>query len=276
VAKATGSTPDLSPAGYAGRLDRLLAHWDSLNVSQPSLRGRPDVTPARALTIWGLAAHAHAQARFVRQLGAAGVEVAPMVRTAYECALSAQWIITRGPRALPAFLNEGARQRLNLGKSMREAQWAGMTQEIVDQLEAERLPKGDLDDQAKQVHKIIDDFHIGPTLYAVYRFLSGFSHAGISVVDAYQTDDPSSPVGLALLRTGRLAGVGSWVWILVWTLVWAGRALDWITLGSPSRHFYKGIARESGMPGAVLVPTQAARAQAFADEHRASRRPPSA
>jgi len=273
VAKATEPAPDLGPGECASRLDRLLAHWDSLDVTQPSLRGRPDVTPARALTVWGLAAHAHAQARFIRKVGDAGAEVAPIVRTAYECALSAQWIITRGPKALPAFLNEGARQRLNLDKSMREAQWAGMTQNIVDQLEAERLPKGDLDDQAKQVHKIIYDFQVGPTLYAVYRVLSSFSHASIAVVDSYQQDDPSSPIGLALLRIGRPAGVGSWEWILVWTLVWAGRALDWITLDSPSRHFYKAIARESGMPDAVLVLTQAAQAQAFADKHQAHRRP---
>jgi hypothetical protein len=257
------------------RLDRLLAHWDSLDLSQPSLRGRHDVTADRALTVWGLTAHAHAQARLVRKLGAAGVEVAPMVRTAYECALSAQWIITRGPNALPAFLNEGARQRLNLGKSMKEAQWAGMDQELVDQLQAERLPKGNLDDQAKNLHKIIDDFELAPTLYAVYRFLCGFSHAGITLIDAYQRDDPHSPIGVALLRHGAPPGVGSWEWVLVWTLVWAGRGLDWIVSGSPSRSFYKGIARESGMPDAVLVLTQAAQAQAFADKHQASKRPAS-
>ena len=96
-----------------------------------------------------------------------------MVRTAYECALSAQWIITRGPNALPAFLNEGARQRLNLGKSMQEAQWAGMDQELDDRLEAERLPKGNLDDQAKYIHKIIDDFKLGPTLYTVDNWVRG-------------------------------------------------------------------------------------------------------
>lgn len=263
---------DLSPEGYRGRLDRLLAYWESLNVSQRSLLGRPEVTEARALTIWGLTAHAHSLARVVRDLGAAGIELAPMVRTAYECALNAQWILTRGPEALPAFLNEGARQRVNLGKAMHGAGWAGMDRGFVDALEAERLPKGALDEQARQIERITNDFVVGQDLYTVYRLLSGVSHASITVVDAYQQDDPASAAGISLRATAGTIGVGSWEWVLVWTLVWSGRALDWITDRSPSRHWYNRIARESGMPNAVLTLTEAARAAAFADQHRAGKR----
>jgi hypothetical protein len=263
---------DLSPEGYRDRLDQLLAHWDSLNVSQPSLRGRPGVTPDRALTIWGLTAHAHALARIVRQLGTRGIELAPLVRTAFECAVDAQWIITRGPEALPAFLNEGARQRVNLGKAMRGAGWAGMDEKFVDALESERLPKGSLDEQARHIEKITNDFVIGRDLYTVYRLLCSVSHASNTVVNAYQRDDPASPLGFSLRATAGSIGVGSWEWVLVWTLVWAGRALDWVSDGSPSRHVYKRIARASGMPDAVLALSEPARAAAFADHHWASKR----
>lgn len=265
--------PDLSTAASLDRVDRLLDHWETHETAQEALRGRPGVTEAYALTIWGLAAHAHAQARIVRGLGASGIALAPLVRTPFECALTAQWIIKRGPKALPAFLNEGARQRVNLGKSMHDAGWAGMTPEIIEGLEAERLPPDDLDAQARQFHAIVHDFRPGQALYVIYRVLSGFSHASTTLVDTYVHEDAGAPAGISLRREAEPHGVGSWEYVLVWTLVWSGRALDWVTHRSPSRHFYGRIAREAGMPGDMLTLTEAAEALAFADRHRASQRP---
>lgn len=263
---------DLSVAASLDRIDRLLEHWQVRETAQEALRGRPGVTEAYALTIWGLAAHAHAQVRIVSELGVTGIVLAPLVRTPFECALTAQWIIKRGPKALPAFLNEGARQRLNLGKSMHDAGWAGMTPEIIDDLAAERLPLEDLDAQARQFHAIVQDFRIGQVLYVIYRVLSGFSHASTTLVDTYVREDVGAPAGISLRREAEPHGVGSWEYVLVWILVWSGRALDWVTHGSPSRHFYGEMAREAGMPGDMLALTDAAEALAFADRHQASRR----
>ena len=172
-----------------------------------------------------------------------------MVRTAFECALDDQWFITRGPEALPAFLNEGARQRVNIGKAMREAGWAGMDEEFVDALEAEKLPKGSLDEQARHIEKITSDFVIGRDLYTVYRLLCSVSHASNTVVNAYQQDDPASRLGFTLRTTAGSIGVGSWEWVLVWTLVWAGRALGW----SPTEA--RRVTSTSASPGHPECPT---------------------
>src|SRR4051812_21608000 len=111
---------DLGQPASLIRVDRLLSRWAERSTTDPTLRLRPGQGPAHGAALWGLTAHVYAQAARIRPLidHGEGIELAPVVRAMLECSLRAQWLAQRGPQALPSFLHDGARQRLNLGTSM--------------------------------------------------------------------------------------------------------------------------------------------------------------
>jgi hypothetical protein len=267
-------TSDVSTSASLDRVDRLLGHWDKSREDNVALRIRGHIDPARGLALWGLTSHVYEQARMVRPLieSHGGIELAPTIRSMYENALMAQWLVERGPKALPGFLKVGARQRFNLAKTMHEASWTGMTDEIVQRLESGIPDEGELAAQAKHFEKVLGDFEGGRLLYAVYRYLSGLSHPGITIVDAYAHMDTGGNVSLR--REAEMRDPGTWAWTTVWALVWSRGALDSLTDASPARHFLKGVAREAGMPGFTLKLTEEAAIKAYTDEYEAGRRPP--
>jgi hypothetical protein len=108
---------DLSQPTSLERVDRLLLRWAERSTTDATLRLRSGRGPAHGAALWGLSAHVYAQAARIRPLigHGEGIELAPVVRAMLECSLRAQWLAQRGPKALPSFLHDGARQRLNLG-----------------------------------------------------------------------------------------------------------------------------------------------------------------
>ncbi|SDF60249.1 hypothetical protein SAMN05660662_2672 [Blastococcus aurantiacus] len=262
---------DVSTSASLDRVDRLLRHWERAQQDDVALRIRGHVEPAHGLALWGLTCHVYEQTRLVRPLieSHGGIELAPMIRSLYENALMAQWLVQRGPKALPGFLKVGARQRFYLAKTMHEASWTGMTDEIVQRLENGIPEEGELAAQAKHFEKILGDFGSGRLMYAVYRYLSGLSHPGITLVDAYAHMDAAGNVSLR--REAEVHDAGTWAWTTVWALVWSRGALDSLTDASPARHFLKGMAREAGMPGYTLKLTKEAAAKAYADRYEAGR-----
>jgi hypothetical protein len=266
---------DLSQPASLGRIDRLLTRWVSRGADGVALELRRDTLPAHGTALWGLTSHVYAQAQRIRPLiqEREGLELAPMVRSMFECALRAQWLVLRGPKALPGFLQVGARHRFNLGGTMLDAGWAGMTEGILQRLEEDIPTQGELARQAKNFEAMLEEFEQGRLFYAVYRFLSGLSHPGTTVIDAYMhLDEVAGKV--TLHREPEVRGAETtWAWIIVWALVWSWSALDSIADKSPDRHVLKGIAREAGMPAPPLKLTAAAAAKAYADRYEAGRRP---
>src|SRR5215203_4081997 len=178
---------DLSQPASLERVDRLLLRWAERSRTDATLRLRTGRGPAHGATLWGLSAHVYAQAARIRPLieQGEGIELAPVVRAMLECSLRAQRLAQRGPKALPSFLHEGARQRLNLGTSMMQAAWVGMSADIIERLQEDMPSKGELDEQARRFEQMLRDFEAGTVLYTLYRFLSGLSHPGTSLIDAY-------------------------------------------------------------------------------------------
>jgi hypothetical protein len=263
---------DVSTSASLDRVDRLLGHWDESREGDVALRTRGHVDPAHGLALWGLTSHVYEQARMARPLieSHGGIELAPIIRSMYENALMAQWLVQRGPKALPSFLKVGARQRFNLAKTMHEASWTGMTDEIVERLESGIPDEGELAAQAKHFEKVLGDFEGGGLLYSVYRYLSGLSHPGITIVDAYAHMDIEG--NMSLRREAETRDPGTWAWTTVWALVWSRGALDSLTDASPARHFLKGMAQEAGMPDYTLKLTKEAAAKAYSDQYEAGRR----
>ncbi len=266
-------TADLNPEASYRRLDGLLAHWRGAGADHGDFTSRLKIDPAHVLVVWGLTAHVYRQAELLRPLlGVYGIELAPLVRAQFETALTVQWLVLRGPKALPGFLNEGVRQRVNLAKTTQAAGWTGASAELINKLQGERVLAEGLEEHARQVHKMISDFAGGESLYAVYRFTSGLAHPSVTVVEDYVAKTGEGAHGVSMLKTPRSGPQDTWVATIVWALVWAGRALDYIRHESPDRHYFSRLARESGMPAAMLTLTDQAQALAFRDRYDADRR----
>jgi len=188
-----------------------------------------------------------------------------------ECSLRAQRLAQRGPKALPSFLHEGARQRLNLGTSMMQATWVGMSADIIERLQEDMPSKGELDEQARRFEQMLRDFEAGTVLYTLYRFLSGLSHPGTSLIDAY-IDSAERTGTLSLRHRATLDGAEmTWTWLIVLAQVWSWSALDSISSDSPDRHYLRRVARETGST-AMLELTAEAKRRTFLDAYEAGRR----
>ncbi|WP_097193285.1 DUF5677 domain-containing protein [Blastococcus aggregatus] len=265
---------DLGQPASLIRVDRLLRRWAERSTTEPTLRLRPGQGPAHGAALWGLTAHVYAQAARIRPLidHGEGIELAPVVRAMLECSLRAQWLAQRGPKALPSFLHDGARQRLNLGTSMMQAAWVGMSAEIIERLQEDVPSKGELDEQARRFERMLNDFDSGTVLYTFFRFLSGLSHPSTSLIDAY-TDTDERTRAVSLRHRAALDGAeATWTWLIVLALVWAWSALDSVSSESPDRHYLRSVARETGT-AAMLELSAEAKRQKFLDEYEAGRRP---
>ncbi len=268
-------TPDLGPTASLDRIDRLLSHWDETGAAGDGLRGRPGIAPASLLAVWGLTCHVHEQARLIRPLlDPGGIVLTPLVRSMFENALTAQWLVVRGPKALPGWLRAGAQKKVTMGKSMLTAGWTGMTPRLVDELQSRVPEPEELAAQARSFEQVLNDFQAGPMLYVVYRHLSGLSHPSLDLVDSYSHVDPENREKVSLRRTASAEGLGNYAWTVVWALVWSRAALDSVTHRGPARQFLDAVAREVGMPSVSLNLTEKAKVKAFQDTYEAQRRRP--
>lgn len=202
----------------------LLASWD--DVTEDHLP-QGDVHQAQFASIYGLTAHAHrsAAAALVLIEQQMVLEAIPVVRTAYECALTAHWLL-RVKEGTIGFLREGHRQRKNLldvGKRvLNEA----------DLQEAERVAAefshepSTADEAARNMQKRCEDLRPGgQTAYLFYRGLSALSHASPYLVDFYLelTDDAELPT---LRKLPKAEDPRPWLHLLAAALVWAGQAVN--------------------------------------------------
>jgi len=205
-------------------------------------------------TVHAVAAHAHKLGYAVVALLDAGftIEIIPLVRAAYESALTASWI-AQVPDALPAYLNRNHRQQQALRDTIHQAGWMEGDQKIpADELEpylVSGLSKGG----ASHVVRLCADFLVGDAMYAVYRGLSWMTHPTAAVTDYYLEirEGAAIPVLHTTAKTGDEGPLlVTWVHILCSSLVWSARALNLIDAdraSSTDRGRLRDAARELGI-----------------------------
>ncbi|QCB95034.1 DUF5677 domain-containing protein [Cellulomonas shaoxiangyii] len=190
-------------------------------------------SPLIGLVVYALHAHAVNLAESVltlyeRDLGHASVA---LIRQLVECAFTAVWIERFGQRAAGALLHEEARSRrwsiqtfLDLGV-VDDARALDDAIAALDELESAASPPG------RTFQGRCEDFENGLSVYAIYRALSQFSHAGTATTQWYVHDDGTgardvAPWGLAVSRTPTLVDVDDWFRIVPVMLVHSGLAWD--------------------------------------------------
>lgn len=227
------------------------------------------------MTVYGLAAHAHRQATAATVLLDAGMhlEAFPNVRTAYECALTAHWLM-QVDGAIHDFVREMGRQERAFALSVRDTfpenpsatqleEWAGKLLSV---------DSGTAGQAARHMAEMCLDLQgAGAQAYVDYRTLSGLTHPSLRILDHYlgghtqwgadvMAVEPAVPRG-DILRP-----------LLAQALVWAGRAVDFFDPTHIRRSELRAAARTLGIP-AELHPTQRVRdRQAAAQQERARRR----
>ncbi len=215
-------------------------------------------------TVYALAAHAHKLGHAVLALLNAGftIETIPLIRAAYESAITASWI-AQVPDALPAYLNRNHNQQKALRDTIAKAGWAAGDQTIpADELEPYRVSKPSKEG-ASYVEKLCSDFLTGDGMYSLYRGLSWMTHPTAVVTDLYLEMRQGSEV--PVLHTSARVDhdptlMVSWVLTMCSALVWAARALNLIDADratSNDRNRLRQAAKNLGICEFLAVKSEA-------------------
>lgn len=250
------------PEGLKAVIRDLLDGWstEAGSVDLGQRNRRPD--PGRFVAIHSLAAHVHRLGGAALMLSDAErpLEAMPLVRLAFESAITAMWL-AQNEEGGRAFVNEFGRQQ----RAMRQALLKSSNPTFASG--GNDLPYVDASDlhsnsdvQARAFQQMCEDFNGGTDLYIYYRLMSSYSHPGVRLVEEYivPTDDGDDVKGL--LNVPRFSPNGMWLFMLAASLIWAGTAFDYIEVTRKRRSELRTAARTIGVVRDLqLTPTATAR-----------------
>jgi hypothetical protein len=241
----------------------LLDTWNAAQGGQfTARRTRGSWTQPQLGSVHALTAHVHRLYVPATRLLDDGwaLEAMPLVRTAYECALTAQWVAQTEDGA-NAFINEDARQRRALERTVK----AGVPASIRGD---GKIPGSDLEPlettaggPARNFEQLCDDLHPGgASAYFPYRVLSMYAHATVALVDDYLEPNEDGELGAMRLDPKPTASA-AWRGLLVSSLVWSGRAVDYFDQDHRRRSQLRAAARELGIESALQLSPAVGRRQ---------------
>lgn len=209
----------------------------------------PDV--ARMAAVWGLACHVYNLAHAITLLLDNGManEAIPLVRLAYENALTAAWLVqSKDQHGIQAFVHEYNRTRAALKKESLESVSATFREAadvIVDADPAEFV--GSIDSVQRFRGICLDLSPGGVDAYIYYRILSSYSHASLNISDLYfQADDDDGKVPNYIDPEDAL-GKPFLLFMTGASMVWAGRAFTYMTRDKQHRARIRKAAQQLGI-----------------------------
>ena len=227
---------------------RLLAGWEQSTRGHFTSREARPTQSAVLAVVHALTAHNHAISRPALDLLAAGDTLAamPLIRAACRAAITAQWAAQTRDGG-HAILSEDLRRRRNHVRYLEQAASscfqdtaAGVAEKIVYELDASA--------SARTFQSICEDLQPGGVdAYIAYRAMSHLSTASALVVDQY-LDLLDDPPHLAVRVQPKQPEAGTWTFMLVASLVWAGRAMDYLEQDKRRSSELRSAARVLGIP----------------------------
>lgn len=246
-------------------VNELLDAWDThglpTELSQPLARKGKSISSAdiaRMQCVVGLARHAHETARSIRLLVEHGHinSAVPLVRFAYECALTAVWLVqSEGDDGINAFLHEHVRKNQTLQSNLEKAMTATFREN------ADAVADTDLSrfvgstDSARQFYTICTDLDPGgEDAYIYFRALSSLSHASVSVVDLYY-EKATEGAFVPSQRGGAYEplGVDFLLFLTSACMVWSGRAVTYLSKNDDYRRVLRSCARRIGITAEIQL-----------------------
>lgn len=226
---------------------RLLASWRSL--SGGSLTGskkRPFNSHQMAL-VHGLCAHAHYIGEVALDLLDDGLTLAafPLVRSCFEAAVRAQWVAQTQDGYL-ALQNEAIRQRTAFVRTLERAA-SDIFRNAAPNLAPTLASVGEADASARSFSDICDDLNPGGAdAYTFYRRMSTMTHPSVEVALHYLRPVDAAP-GVTLSMEPDEPEAGTWTYLVAASLVWAGRAVDFMDKHNKRRSELRSVAAELGI-----------------------------
>lgn len=228
----------------------LIALWRDQNsggtIEIPFVEG----LPLAGVTIFIMTQHSVAISESVLLLTAADkfLEAVPLIRLTMECAVTAAWLSVT-PNAGNAARHEEARNRLATINSIFEDPDRLDEALLVDVVSEVTQLAEHKSEAARNFEKRCKSLAGGDKIYALYRILSGFSHAGIGLTDLYLARVPetsTNPYGLTLLDKANYPSPDASLVHQVGMLALSMKALDNIAPSHPNRQALDKIAKDFG------------------------------
>lgn len=259
---------------------RLQALWEARANRSADFAKRGGVTSVpQMLGVHGLAAHTYRVGGHALVMLDDGLELEamPMIRLAYECAVTTQWLANATDGA-NAWLNEAERVKRASGLTLQRAA-SDVMRAVGDHLLAHGAAPIDTssDAQARSFEQMCNDLTPGgPELYAYHRLMSRYCHASVHVVDEYLDVTPDGDDVQALRLTAKPADTDTWRYFLALSMLWAARAVDFLDVSRQHRSELRSQSRRLGVTSELHL-TPAAQTRMARDERArrvAARRPP--
>jgi hypothetical protein len=237
--------------------DQLLAGWEA---APEHMRGDRRKNPEVTLAVFGLAAHVHRLARAALLLidQEMVLEALPLVRSAFETALTCAWI-NEQPDALPALRNKEDRQWSALVDTLSRPAWRTDDETKARWAALSHEPESTSSNQPIRYFKqLCDDLlQAGDQAYGLYRIMSASVHPTINLISRYLREPDEGHANLSHIPSPD-PSPELWVLLLGGSMVWAGRAFDFNNPSRPRRNELRVAARTLRVP-VSLVLTNAAR-----------------
>ncbi len=239
-------------------LDSLLQNW---RAAPPEVTTPSEKTEHLPI-VFALTAHTHrlTAAALVLWDQDLRLEAIPLVRAAYEAALTSMWIAQVGD-ALPAFLNRELRQRRALAGTLGRTSWTLSPEELRKIGRAGYEARDTTSNAvAGSFQQLCDDLKPGGNeAYGLYRFMSALVHPTVSVADQYleprvgQAGWP--PFALSVFPVKQEGDV--WLYFLAISAMWSGRATDFYDRDRRRRSELRSAARTLGAPPVLTLSDKA-------------------
>lgn len=225
----------------------LLAGWDA-RADAPLVGTRKRKFNQQQLALaHALCAHVHYLTGPALDLLDTGKVLAalPLVRACFESALTAQWV-TQTTDGAPAFIDEDVRQRRAHVQTLEKAV-SQVFREAAPKIAANLINPLETSATAKGFYNLCNDLVPGGAdAYSSYRMLSQYSHASVLVIDEYLQATDTGP-GLALRIEPIEPNGATWTNMLAASLVWAGRAIDYLDKDRVRRSELRAAAAALGI-----------------------------
>lgn len=231
-------------------------HGDADALYQPAARRDRPFTgydTVRLAIVFGWTRHLYETARAAVLLIDNGMPNAavPLVRQMYECALSAVWLVqSRDQHGVHAIVREHGRNRSALMNEVRNAESLTFRRTADDVADVGLGSDRETLDTARRFRDICLDLTPGGVdLYILYRLLSSYSHASLSVTDLYYKNPDSEtqvlPYRLAQARPAIPAE--TLLNAAAIALVWGARAYTYTSKDKTHRSIIRRLANALGV-----------------------------
>ncbi|WP_125782370.1 DUF5677 domain-containing protein [Amycolatopsis sp. WAC 01375] len=263
-----------SEASAAEICKTLIALWKTRRDRETRFRERGErPNLIKFCSVHGLVAHAYRVGEHTLSMYESGLvmEALPLMRTTYESALMAHWIAQNRDGA-EALANRAISNRRAVALTLERAKSAVLRAGAKGLLDIDKtLLETSSSSQAKYFEKLCEDLEPGGAdAYTYYRLMCWYTHPSAHIVDSYIHLGEDGQTVDALRQEPAQLDANMWVHFLAFSLVWAGRAFDFIDEEKMHRSQLRSAARALGISD-VLTLSASARKR-IEDAERQARR----